>query len=63
MYIYIPTAPETYPEMVLDEAHRRVARLERERARRAERRARRRRRLKSLRSWRRADYAPPQEDR
>ncbi|TNC47344.1 hypothetical protein [Mumia zhuanghuii] len=62
MYLYFPTMPDTYPELVLADAHRRITQLERERVRRAERRARRRGIL-SLRRRRRADYAPPQEDR
>ncbi|WP_262851813.1 hypothetical protein [Mumia quercus] len=62
MYLYLPAAPDTYPELVLSEAQRRIARLERDHARRAERRARRRG-LVSLRRRRAADYAPPQEGR
>lgn len=61
MYLNFP-APDTYPELVLADARRRIARMERDRLRRAERRARRRP-LLALRRRRAADYAPPEEGR
>lgn len=62
MYLYFPMLPDTYPELVLAEARRRIARQERDHARRVERRARHRP-LMSLRRRRAADYAPAEEGR
>ena len=61
MYLNFP-GPDTYPELVLADARRRIARMERDRLRRAERRTRRRARV-SLQRRRAADYAPPEEGR